>query len=135
MGPTGYFWHSKPVKGYSQSVDLEVKTDSLLIMVDGEQHISKKYCSTTLQKQQSIDRKFNSLALDQGYNVMRIHYADVDCVSSFLEYVLGKCKQVRKGSRILAYSSSFHTSAIYQSTGKINSSKYRFVCFDNLGLL
>lgn len=65
------------------TTDLAGRGDlKLNIMIDGEGHF-KTFYGKQVGDQQAVDNKYNSEALKLGYNVMRVHYADVDNAGHF----------------------------------------------------
>lgn len=93
------------LKGNFGAVDIWLRDAQLLIMVDGESHFDDAH-TVTSHDQRAIDGRFNSAAIDQKYDVLRLHYKDAYRFASIIRHALEDCK-VKNRSPLLIHSPGF----------------------------
>lgn len=81
----GYVVECRLVKGWYGAVDLFVPGLNLIIQVDGQHHDE---C-----EQQDKDMAFMCMAVQQAFNVFRIHYSDIKYVHAEVDSVVAACMQ------------------------------------------
>lgn len=94
----GYVVEAKVVKHWKGGVDIFVPGLNLIIQVDGEQHDE--------EGQQDKDMQFMFLAVQQQFNVLRVHYSDVRHAHREVGCVVAACMQAK--SRPIAKCSRHH---------------------------
>lgn len=80
---TRLIFEARVIKGFSGGVDITIEfkdshgeTKEIDVEVDGEQHFKKQHHKTTAQEQRKIDEEKDTLALEQGRRLIRLHYND-----------------------------------------------------------
>jgi hypothetical protein len=96
----GYVVEAKVVKHWAGGVDIFVPGLNLIIQVDGEHHDD--------EVQQGKDVEFMLVAMQQHFNVLRVHHSDVRCVQSEVDAVVAACMRLAVGSRPIAKCSMRH---------------------------
>jgi hypothetical protein len=76
-------FEARVIKGFNGGVDITIEykdsrgeTKEIDIEVDGEQHFKKQYHKTSAQEQREIDERKDTMALEQGRRLVRLHYND-----------------------------------------------------------
>ena len=80
----------KLLGGDFSAVDIYLPSLNLCIMVDGEGHFCKHH-GITAQKQDEIDHKFNTEAINSGHKVLRLHYEDAGLYASIVRVAIERC--------------------------------------------
>lgn len=89
FGTKGYINQARVVARHKAAVDHYVPEYNWIIQVDGEHHFDVDHHGNPALKQQNIDNTCDKLALAQGFNVLRIHFADTGKAVDTLYYCIG----------------------------------------------
>lgn len=90
FGRQGFIYQAKVVDRHNAPIDFYVPDINLLIQVDGEQHFDIKYKNTTVKHQQQLDLKCDTRAIEMGFNLLRLHFKDIEST----DYLLQNCKEL-----------------------------------------
>lgn len=76
-------FEARVIKGFNGGVDITIEfkdsrgeTKEIDVEVDGEQHFKKQHHKTTAEEQREVDERKDTLALQQGRCLVRLHYND-----------------------------------------------------------
>lgn len=94
FGRQGFIYQAKVVDRHNAPIDFYVPDINLLIQVDGEQHFDIKYKNTTVKHQQQLDLKCDTRAIEMGFNLLRLHFKDIEST----DYLLQNCKELAQRS-------------------------------------
>jgi hypothetical protein len=94
----GYVVETRLVQNWNGSVDVWVPGLQLIIQVDGQHH--------DLDDQQDRDVSFMAMAVQQGFNVFRMHYQDIKYVHAEVAAVVHACMEREQGRAVAKCSRS-----------------------------
>lgn len=83
-----YLREDRLLGGCFGATDFYIKDAHLAVELDGEQHFSKGHISCSVAKQQAIDTAKDAEYRKQGYNLLRVHHADMYALPMLLKVCL-----------------------------------------------
>lgn len=81
------------LRGSFGATDFHIVAAHLAIELDGEQHFDKAHISGSTEEQQDIDRDKDAEYHKQGFNLLRVHHADLFALPDLLKACLAKYRE------------------------------------------
>jgi hypothetical protein len=104
-----YLPECRALRGFSGAIDFTIRAERFLIQVDGPTHYLPVEISDLQETTQAeVDTRCNTIAVDQGWNILRIHEFDLPSCKYLIEQlvdVIRGCKEFIKADVTLDFGS------------------------------